>query len=34
MVSPISAMFAPRPGRVAAELLRVCRPGGRIAMAN
>ena len=28
------AMFAPRPERVAAELLRVCRPGGRIAMGN
>jgi SAM-dependent methyltransferase len=28
------AMFAPRPERVAAELVRVCRPGGRIAMAN
>jgi len=28
------AMFAPRPERVAAELLRVCRPGGTIAMAN
>jgi SAM-dependent methyltransferase len=28
------AMFAPRPERVAAEMLRVCRPGGRIAMAN
>ena len=28
------AMFAPRPELVAAELLRVCRPGGRIAMAN
>jgi len=28
------AMFAPRPDRVAAELLRVCRPGGQIAMAN
>jgi SAM-dependent methyltransferase len=27
-------MFAPRPERVAAELVRVCRPGGRIAMAN
>jgi SAM-dependent methyltransferase len=27
-------MFAPRPDRVAAELLRVCRPGGTIAMAN
>ncbi len=28
------AMFAPRPERVAAELLRVCRPGGLVAMAN
>lgn len=28
------AMFAPHPERVAAELVRVCRPGGRIAMAN
>ena len=28
------AMFAPRPERVAAELLRVCKPGGMIAMAN
>jgi ubiquinone/menaquinone biosynthesis C-methylase UbiE len=28
------AMFAPRPELVAAELTRVCRPGGRIAMAN
>jgi SAM-dependent methyltransferase len=28
------AMFAPRPEQVAAELLRVCRPGGVIAMAN
>ena len=28
------AMFAPRPDLVAAELLRVCRPGGRIAMGN
>lgn len=28
------AMFAPRPDRVAAELVRVCRPGGQIAMAN
>ena len=34
VVSLIGAMFAPRPGRVAAELLRVCRPGGRIVMAN
>jgi SAM-dependent methyltransferase len=28
------AMFAPRPELVARELLRVCRPGGTIAMAN
>lgn len=28
------AMFAPRPELVASELLRVCKPGGRIAMAN
>ncbi len=28
------AMFAPRPEKVAAELLRVCKPGGIIAMAN
>src|SRR5690606_12077533 len=28
------AMFAPRPDRVANELVRVCRPGGVIAMAN
>jgi len=28
------AMFAPRPERVAAELVRVCRPGGTIAMGN
>lgn len=34
VVSLISGMFAPRPERVAAELLRVCRPGGRIVMAN
>lgn len=34
VVSLIGAMFAPRPDLVAAELLRVCRPGGRIAMAN
>jgi hypothetical protein len=27
-------MFAPRPNHVAAELLRVCKPGGLIAMAN
>src|SRR5439155_16055583 len=30
----IGAMFAPRPERVADELMRVCRPGGLIAMAN
>jgi SAM-dependent methyltransferase len=34
VVSMFGAMFAPRPGLVAAELLRVCRPGGRVAMAN
>lgn len=34
VVSLIGAMFAPRPERVAAELIRVCRPGGRIVMAN
>jgi SAM-dependent methyltransferase len=34
VVSLIGAMFAPSPERVAAELTRVCRPGGMIAMAN
>ena len=34
VVSLIGAMFAPRPERVAAELLRVCRPGGRLILAN
>ncbi len=34
VVSLIGAMFAPRPERVASELVRVCRPGGRIVMAN
>jgi ubiquinone/menaquinone biosynthesis C-methylase UbiE len=34
VVSLIGAMFAPRPELVAAELLRVTRPGGRIVMAN
>ena len=34
VVSLIAAMFAPRPDRVASELVRVCRPGGMIAMAN
>jgi len=28
------AMFAPRPDVTASELVRVCKPGGRIAMAN
>lgn len=34
VLSMFGAMFAPRPEVVAAELLRVCRRGGRIAMAN
>ena len=34
VVALISAMFAPRPELMAAELTRVCRPGGIIAMAN
>jgi ubiquinone/menaquinone biosynthesis C-methylase UbiE len=34
VVTLIGAMFAPRPDRVSAELLRVCRPSGRIVMAN
>ena len=34
VVSMFGAMFAPRPDVVAAELLRVTRPGGLIAMAN
>jgi ubiquinone/menaquinone biosynthesis C-methylase UbiE len=34
VVSMFGAMFAPRPDRAAAELVRVCRPGGQIAMAN
>jgi ubiquinone/menaquinone biosynthesis C-methylase UbiE len=33
-ISMFGAMFAARPERVASELLRVVRPGGRIAMAN
>jgi SAM-dependent methyltransferase len=32
--SVFGAMFAPRPGLVAAELFRVARPGGQVAMAN
>lgn len=34
VLSTFGCMFAPNPPRVAAEMLRVCRPGGRIAMAN
>jgi 2-polyprenyl-3-methyl-5-hydroxy-6-metoxy-1,4-benzoquinol methylase len=34
VMSMFGAMFAPRPEVVAGELLRVCRPGGRVAMAN
>jgi len=34
VVTMFGAMFAPRPELVAAELARVCRPGGRVAMAN
>jgi len=34
VVSMFGAMFAPRPELVAAELVRVCQPGGQIAMAN
>jgi SAM-dependent methyltransferase len=34
VMSAIGAMFAPRHDVVAAELLRVCRPGGRIGMVN
>jgi len=34
VVTMFGAMFAPRPELVAAELARVCRTGGRVAMAN
>ncbi len=34
VASVFGAMFAPRPERVAAELFRVCRDGGQVAMAN
>jgi SAM-dependent methyltransferase len=34
VITMFGAMFAPRPEATAAELIRVCRPGGRIAMAN
>lgn len=34
IVTMFGAMFAPRPELVASELARVCRSGGRVAMAN
>lgn len=34
VITMFGAMFAPRPDRVASELLRVCKPGGQIGMAN
>lgn len=34
VITMFGAMFAPRPERVASELLRVCKSGGEIAMAN
>jgi len=34
VVSLFGAMFAPRPDKVASELARVCRTGGRLFMAN
>ena len=34
VMTMFGAMFAPRPDVVAAELARVCKPGGTIAMAN
>jgi len=34
VLSTFGAMFAPDQAKTAAELLRVCRPGGRIGMAN
>ena len=34
VVTLVGAMFAPRPERAASELVRVCRPGGRIIMVN
>ncbi|HMZ22975.1 MAG TPA: methyltransferase domain-containing protein, partial [Blastocatellia bacterium] len=34
VVTMFGAMFAPRPTLVASELARVCRSGGRLAMAN
>jgi ubiquinone/menaquinone biosynthesis C-methylase UbiE len=34
VISQIGAMFAPDPGKVAGEMARVCKPGGRLHMAN
>jgi ubiquinone/menaquinone biosynthesis C-methylase UbiE len=34
VTSLIGSMFAPRPELVASEMIRVCRPGGRIVMGN
>ena len=34
VISMFGAMFGPRPNRVVGELVRVCRPGGQIAMAS
>ncbi|GIK36281.1 MAG: hypothetical protein BroJett011_01140 [Chloroflexota bacterium] len=34
VITMFGAMFTPRPNITAAELVRTCRPGGRIAMAN
>lgn len=34
VLSTFGVMFAPNPRRSAAEMLRVCRPGGRIGLAN
>lgn len=34
VASLLGAMFAPRPNLVAGELTRVCKPGGKIVMAN
>ncbi|MEO8835159.1 MAG: methyltransferase domain-containing protein, partial [Caldimonas sp.] len=34
VVSTFGAMFAPRPFEVAKEMVRVCKPGGRVVMGN